>query len=68
MSSFFFKFYFWPCCEILIPLPGIEPGTSAVKHRVPTTWPPGNSQEFFFFLNEKENKNQSMISSVKLLG
>ena len=47
-------FYFIFClfchvaCGILVPQPGIEPGTVAGKAQVLTTGPPGNSQDTDF--------------------
>ena len=46
----FFFFFFWPhctACGILVPQPGIEPGSLAVKARSPTHWTAREVPEHF---------------------
>ena len=51
-TSLFIYFFFAMLlgCGILVPQPGIEPKSMAVKVRVLTTGPPGNSQKYLMLL------------------
>ena len=56
MLKCIYIYFFWLClkvCRILVPWPGIGPGSLVVKTQYPNHWLSGNSQNKSFFNGKK---------------